>query len=144
MTRVDQLRERLVLGHAHAAASLSLHVPGGKDRHFKRASKAASKPWVMEKEKEEEEEKAVSEYEGLQLHLNPKNLTGYVGVHRHANSATKPYVARLEQGGKVHLGTFATALEAAVAYAQAKSLGAADGVAEEEMEVEAGVGELDP
>ena len=48
----------------------------------------------------------VEESEGIQLHLSAEAATGYLGVSRHGS------------GFKVDIGTFATAREAAVAFAK--------------------------
>ena len=56
---------------------------------------------------QEEVEEAV-EYDGLQLHLNKQSPTGYTGVSREGSRY------RVRHGG-THIGTFATAVEAAAA-----------------------------
>ena len=58
----------------------------------------------------------VEEAEGLRLHLSSKSCTGYKGV-TFSHSASKPYRAYVAQGNCT-LGTFATAVEAAVRYAR--------------------------
>ena len=63
------------------------------------------------------------EAEGLSLHLSVRSSTGYLGVrHTPLASANKPYQARARGSGiaseKVSIGYFATAVEAAVAYAK--------------------------
>ena len=69
----------------------------------------------------------VAEAEGLQLHLSSKNTsTGYKGVARHHSGRFE--ARRSVNGRNVHLGLFDTAVEAAVAYAQA--VGWASAVAE--------------
>ena len=55
---------------------------------------------------------AVTEVDGVQLHLKSSNATGYAGVSRNDDR----FVANCS--GK-YLGIFATAIEAAVAYAKA-------------------------
>ena len=58
-----------------------------------------------------------SQAEGLTL-LVADNKTGYLGVSHHPGKP-KPYVARVKRGGKnVHLGSFATAEEAALCVAR--------------------------
>ena len=57
---------------------------------------------------------AEAEAEGLTL-LVADNKTGYFGVHLVKPGQPKPYQAKVRRGGKVvHLGSFATAEEAAV------------------------------
>ena len=59
-----------------------------------------------------------AEAEGLTL-LVADNNAGYFGVHLANPGQLKPYAARLKRGGKlVHLGSFATAEEAALCIAQ--------------------------
>ena len=68
-----------------------------------------------------------AEAEGLQLHLSSKNTsTGYKGVARHHSGRFE--ARRSANGRNLHLGLFDTAVEAAVAYAQA--VGWASAVAE--------------
>ena len=65
----------------------------------------------------------VTEAEGLRLHLSPRSKTGYLGVLRMPNLPSgqpraKPFRARYGGDGRsVSLGLFASAVEAAVAYA---------------------------
>ena len=57
--------------------------------------------------------------EGLTL-LVADNKAGYFGVHLNQTSKSKPYTVQVSRGGKmVHLGSFATAEEAALAVARA-------------------------
>ena len=59
-----------------------------------------------------------AEAEGLTL-LEADNKTGYVGVTLDQRCSSKPYEARVRRGGKmVHLGSFATAEEAALCVAR--------------------------
>ena len=61
---------------------------------------------------------AQAEAEGLTLRL-ADNTTGYFGVHLDRPGYPKPYLARVNRGGKkVHLGCFATAEEAALCVAR--------------------------
>ena len=62
----------------------------------------------------------VEEAEGLRLHLSSKSCTGYKGV-TFSHSASKPYRAYVAQGNCT-LGTFATAVEAAVLHLQVLGL----------------------
>ena len=58
-----------------------------------------------------------AEAEGLTL-VVAENTTGYFGVNLCKRGKSKPYQARVRRGGKkVHLGSFATAEEAALAVA---------------------------
>ncbi|EOD31629.1 Hypothetical protein EMIHUDRAFT_231600 [Emiliania huxleyi CCMP1516] len=60
-----------------------------------------------------------TEAEGLRLHLSSSSNTGYQGVY---NLASGRFEAKRKVDGRtVHLGYFATAVEAAVAYARAMS-----------------------
>ena len=67
-----------------------------------------------------EEAEVVEEAEGLRLHLSSNNSTGYKGVRNALNGGNKPYAAQIcVQGkGQVYLGSFKTAVEAAVCYAR--------------------------
>ncbi|EOD17984.1 hypothetical protein EMIHUDRAFT_195991 [Emiliania huxleyi CCMP1516] len=60
-----------------------------------------------------------TEAEGLQLHLSSSGSTGYRGVYDHDSGRFQ--AKRRVDGKEVHLGTFDTAVEAAVAYARAIS-----------------------
>ena len=85
-----------------------------------------------------------AEAEGLTL-LKADNKTGYFGVSldKRLSAAHKPYQARVRRGGKdVHLGSFATAEEAALCIARspegrdaAKRAAAAPPLTSEEAEV---------
>ena len=65
---------------------------------------------------------------GLRLHLSPQSSTGYLGVRRMPNYPSgqpraKPFQAQYRRDGRsVSLGYFATAVEAAVAYARHMAL----------------------
>ena len=64
---------------------------------------------------------AASEAAPLEL-IRSNCATGYLGVSRDARSANRPYVATLRIGGpgkELHLGNFASAEDAATAYALA-------------------------
>ncbi|EOD04081.1 hypothetical protein EMIHUDRAFT_466286 [Emiliania huxleyi CCMP1516] len=68
-----------------------------------------------------------TEAEGLRLHLSSSNVTGYMGV---TEPSSGRFRAQHRAGGRqVSLGTFATAVEAAVAYARA--VGESEGPQEE-------------
>jgi hypothetical protein len=66
----------------------------------------------------------LTEAEGLRLHLSPQSNTGYLRVFRKPNYPSgqpraKPFRAQYRRDGQsVSLGHFATAVEAAVAYAR--------------------------
>jgi len=60
-----------------------------------------------------------AEAEGLTLMRSESSSTGYRGVSFKSNTKTKPYNAKVQRGGhNVSLGHFATAEEAALAYAR--------------------------
>ena len=76
-----------------------------------------------EEEEEEEEEDGgtatVTEAEGYQLILSNKSNTGYKGVSRtKAAGSSQPFKMCLYRNGRNTVGRFATAVEAAVAYAR--------------------------
>ena len=77
------------------------------------AQRAAAAPVPLTSEEARQQAKA----EGLTL-LVAKNKTGYFGVD-HKPGRPKPYLAGARRGGKmVHLGSFATAEEAALCVAR--------------------------
>ena len=63
---------------------------------------------------EEGEARAAAESEGLQLHLSNNNQTGYTGVSKIPSGRFKAQC--MVDGRHDYLGTFDTAVEAAVAY----------------------------
>ena len=67
-----------------------------------------------------------TEAEGLRLHLSSSGSTGYKGVSRRPTGRFEAH--RSDEGKKIHLGSFDTAVEGAVAYARA--VGEAPGQAE--------------
>ena len=77
-------------------------------------AKAAAESDEQDQDDESEEEEIVEQAEGLQLHLSSKSATGYKGVRRQNNS----YYAHSTGSEKTYLGSFGTAVEAAVAYAR--------------------------
>jgi len=89
----------------------------------------------------------VAEAEGLQLHLSSKSATGYKGVRQDAGvlSGGGYRAGHMVGGISRHIGTFDTAVEAAVAYAravvkakaEAEEVAAEEGKEEEEEEEEA-------
>ena len=67
-----------------------------------------------------------AEAEGLTLLKSESSSTGYKGVTIDRVKKSKPYKALVQRGGKtVHLGSFATAEEAALCYARASEAQAA-------------------
>ena len=60
----------------------------------------------------------VGEAEGLRLHLNAENATGYRGCYLVTSRGGQPTPFKAQVNGTQHLGYFATAVEAAVCYAQ--------------------------
>ena len=58
--------------------------------------------------------RVVCEVDGLKLHLSKTSRTGYKGVHDESSAFT----ARATKPPKQHLGSFATALDAAICYAR--------------------------
>ena len=60
----------------------------------------------------------VTEAEGLKLHLSSKNATGYLGVYPARGRFAARLNGRAPDADQHFLGTFDTALEAAVAYAK--------------------------
>ena len=86
------------------------------------AQKAAAPPPLTGEEAQHQ-----AEAEGLTL-LVAVNKAGYYGVHLTHPSTPKPYQARVRRGGQmVHLGTFATAEEAALCIARSPEGQAAAG-----------------
>jgi len=66
-----------------------------------------------------------AEAEGLTL-VRAYNMSGFTGVSFNSSNIAKPYQAKVRRGGKqVTLGTFATAEEAALAYARSPEAQAA-------------------
>ena len=64
----------------------------------------------VEAEAMEEDDEPVAEFDGVALHLSERSSTGYMGVERIG--------ASFRALGGTHIGTFDTAVEAAVAYAR--------------------------
>ena len=83
------------------------------------ASAAAEGAADNDERVEAELEEVVEEAMGIRLHLSARSSTGYLGVSRLQRNRKRPFSARLTRGGDtIWLGHFATACEAAVAYAQ--------------------------
>ena len=74
---------------------------------------------AMDPMEEEDDTTAVTEAEGYQLILSDKSNTGYKGVSRtKAAGSSQPFKMFLYRNGRNTVGQFATAVEAAVAYAR--------------------------
>ena len=58
-----------------------------------------------------------TEVEGLRLHVSSKSSTGYKGVYYQPRQVSRPYRA-VRPEDNTQIGLFATAAEAAVAYAK--------------------------
>ena len=101
------------------------------------AAAAASAPPSRVQQPRREDMVVVKEADGFKLHLSNRNPTGYCGVY----SAGERYKAQQTRGGKLHhLGTFDTAVEAAVAYAKhVIAIGGAEPEMEDEDNAEAEV-----
>ena len=85
-----------------------------------------------------------AEAEGLTL-LKADNKTGYFGVHLSHPGKPKPYKAQVKRSGKdVHLGTFATAEEAALCVARSPEGRAAAKRAAPQVSEEEGKGTVPP
>jgi len=120
-----RLGQLLALGAAHAIASKWLISD----------SEARRGDWVAAgAQAEEVGEAPVAEAEGLRLHLSSSSSTGYAGVSK-TTRCTGRFHARHKVGGR-SLGSFGSAVEAAVAYARA--VGEADEEGEEGEENEGG------
>ena len=92
------------------------------------ACDAPEQAWDEEGEEEAEEaeeaegaegaEEVVEEADGLRLHLSSNSNSGYKCVaYSGKSTALRPYCTKV-QGGTRNLGSFATAVEAAVCYAK--------------------------
>jgi len=101
------------LGYFATAGEAALYVartPEGRAAAAERA--AAAVPLTIEEARQQ------AQAEKLTL-LVAENKTGYFGVHLSNPGQLKPYKAQVRRGGKmVHLGTFATAEEAALCVAR--------------------------
>ena len=99
---------------ARATSSVDLKAGCSKLRGLVECRGAEGKP-----ETPDTDQGVVSDVDGIRLHLAPQNSTGYAGVHPRGQNR-KRFVAQGSRGvkGSRHLGTYATAVEAAVAYAK--------------------------
>ena len=94
---------------ARAASAKRARSPEGQEA----AKRAAAAPPLTS-----EEARQQAQAEGLTL-LVAKNKAGYFGVNHNHPGQPKPYAVQVRRGGKqVHLGTFATAEEAALCVAR--------------------------
>jgi len=104
--------KRVCLGTFATAEEAALCIarsPEGQEA----AKRPAAAPPLTSEEAEQQ-----AEAEGLTL-LKAGNKAGYFGVHHNKPGTYKPYQARVRGGGKeVHLGSFATAEEAALCVAR--------------------------
>ena len=113
--QVSRSGKQVQLGSFATAEEAALHVartPEGKAA----AAKAAAAPVPLTSEEARQQAQA----EGLTL-LRAENKTGYFGVYLDHPGwpYPKPYQARMRRGSKmVHLGSFATAEEAALCVAR--------------------------
>ncbi|EOD16510.1 hypothetical protein EMIHUDRAFT_119013 [Emiliania huxleyi CCMP1516] len=88
--------------------------------HFEEADLEGGIGRLEEEEAEEaaEEVPIVTEADGMRLHLSPNSATGYLGVYLERGK----FCAQTKVGGRgaprIFLGSFGTAVEAAVAYAR--------------------------
>ena len=103
---------RLYHPHPHTTPTLPLPLPP-----------PLSPRYLSDCKREQELTGTVAaEAEGLRLHLSSCSFTGYKGVRKDVRKERpgrfEAYLARLD-GRQVGLGTFGTAVEAAVAYARA-------------------------
>ena len=139
----------LTLGHydtaVEAAVAVARHRQNVEEEEKEEAEEEEEEEGEKEGEKEGEEEGVVTEAEGIKLHLSAQNKTGYFGITVRSRYSKTFYEAN--PSGHHYLGSFASAVEAAVAIArhlQAANASAAaikeEGV-EDEQEVEVEVEE---
>ena len=118
---------------SHAADVIEQPLSAQQTLRVVRRRQRPQEEEVEEDDHEDEEAEAVvEESEGLQLHLSAKSATGYLGVFRHGSG----FQAQHRKGNaNIYLGTFATAREAAVAFANhVRSAEMVEGEEEEEAE----------
>ena len=135
---VDEVRSKLKASIALAAAAVLRHGSNVK------AACEQVREQLGITANEEQHEAAVSESEGVQLFLSERTATGYMGVSR--NASGKFFEARCSAGeragSKNLIGTFGTAVEAAVAYARFRTQSRQQGGEQaEEGEEEVGAAE---
>ena len=98
-----------------AAAAATYRVAAADDRSTSPPDATLSLPMTAE------EAGRQAEAEGLTL-LEADSISGYKGVSFNNNCKAKPYQAKVYRGGKsVSIGMFATAEEAALAFARASA-----------------------
>ena len=119
---VDEVRSRLKVSVALAAAAVSKH--GGNLGAA--CEEVRTQIGIND---EESEVAAVGEVDGLQLYLSERSATGYMGVSK--NASGKFFEARCSAGERSGasrlIGTYDTALAAAVGYANYRAERAANG-----------------
>eukprot|EP00964_Phaeocystis_antarctica_P075520 scaffold46606_cov77-Phaeocystis_antarctica.AAC.3 len=101
------------LGNFVTAEEAALCVARSPEGQATAAERAAAAPPLTS-----EEARQQAQAEGLTLHV-ANNTTGYFGVYLAKPGQPKPYMAQVWRGGnQVHLGSFATAEEAALCVAR--------------------------
>ena len=110
--RVRRGGKRVTLGYFATAEEAALCV--ARSPEGQAAAKRAAAPPPLTSEEARQQARA----DGLTLRVADTN-SGYYGVNVDQRAKTKPYQAQVKRGGKhVHLGTFATADEAALCIAR--------------------------
>ena len=111
MAYVSRGGKKLSLGNFATAEEAALCVARSPEGQAA-AQRAAPAPLTSEEALQQ------AQAEGLTLRV-ANNKTGYFGVKFNSSSQTNPYQAQVRRGGKdVHLGSFATAEEAALCVAR--------------------------
>ena len=112
--RVRRDGEQVCLGSFATAEEAALCVARSPEGRAAAAERAAAAPPLTS-----EEARQQAQAEKLTLLVAEINSTGYFGVHLNNPGHPKPYQARVQRGGEqVHLGSFATAEEAALCVAR--------------------------
>eukprot|EP00964_Phaeocystis_antarctica_P023859 scaffold13345_cov64-Phaeocystis_antarctica.AAC.3 len=105
--------KQVTLGSFATAEEAALCVARSPEGRAAAVERAAAPPPLTS-----EEARQQAQVEGLTLRV-AESKTGYLGVLLHKPGQPKPYQARVSRGGKaVHLGSFATAEEAALCVAR--------------------------
>ena len=113
LVRVQRGGKEVCLGSYATAEEAALCVARSPDGQAIAAKRAAALPPLTS-----EEARQQAQAEKLTL-LAVDNKSGYLGVHLSNPGQLKPYKAQVRRGGKmVHLGTVATAEEAALCVAR--------------------------
>jgi hypothetical protein len=111
--KVTRGGKQVSLGNFATAEEAALHVARSPEGRAAAAERAAAVAPLTS-----EEARHQAQAEKLTL-LGAKNKTGYFGVHLDKPGLSKPYRVEVRRGGKlVHLGSFATAEEAALCVAR--------------------------